>query len=502
MANKLLRKIGMGMTILMTASQLSSVMVYAAPEDDNFGDRLEEQYEAEAIETEEKAETEGTSLDVEEEDIDNVELSVKELIPPINVEWDRPGFIKFKIASETPMHYYCIVKKTNGKTGSEFHYGDLSKYYGQEVIKYIGQDFDRTGKYSFRIGVCEDVSKTSSSNYSEWSEELEWVEPEERVSTPTNLHWEKIDDTQFAIGVCDPIEHAELINIYLWKDDGEYVYVPGKNLEQNKKDFSEFVGDFTEHEYYFDVRAYSNDLTKYANSLESEKSPIYSPDTVITVSGDVIPESSTPRIIENADGTAKVYQNGKEVTNYTGLAQLGIEEDASWVYVKDGKRDQTFKGYVDYADSKFYVENGNLKTDLNGVMIDGEANPLVWYFCSNGQVQTQHVGLAEYDGAWFYIENGKVATDMNAFVDYNGGKFAVGAGRIIKEYSGLMQDPQNPQTGDWYYFADGQAQTQYTGLAMYDDVWFYVVNGKLAQDYTGNVDYDGSTFYVENGMVK
>ena len=151
------------------------------------------------------------------------------------------------------------------------------------------------------------------------------------------------------------------------------------------------------------------------------------------------------------------------------------------------------------ANAKTFINK--VDTTVNGVMIDGAASPLVWYFCSNGQVQTQHVGLAEYDGEWFYIENGKVATDMNAFVEYNGGLFAVGAGRIIGEYNGLMQDPQDPVNGAWYYFAGGQAQTQYTGLAMYDNVWFYVVKGKLATDYTGTVEYDGATFNVTNGMV-
>ena len=177
------------------------------------------------------------------------------------------------------------------------------------------------------------------------------------------------------------------------------------------------------------------------------------------------------------------------------------ESDGSFYYYKDGSIDTDMNGYVDWNESKFYIKDGKVDTTVNGVMIDGAASPLVWYFCSNGQVQTQHVGLAEYDGEWFYIENGKVATDMNAFVEYNGGLFAVGAGRIIGEYNGLMQDPQDPVNGAWYYFAGGQAQTQYTGLAMYDNVWFYVVKGKLATDYTGTVEYDGATFNVTNGMV-
>ncbi|MBO6299667.1 MAG: hypothetical protein J6N53_12575 [Lachnospiraceae bacterium] len=162
-----------------------------------------------------------------------------------------------------------------------------------------------------------------------------------------------------------------------------------------------------------------------------------------------------------------------------------------------------YTGFADYDGGKFYVTNGKIDTTKNGVVIDPHSAPdYVWYFLANGQVQMQHTGLAEYDSEWFYIEKGKVATDMNAFVDYDGGKFAVGAGRIISEYSGLMQDPQNTKTGDWYFFANGQAQTQYTGLAFYDEKWFYVIKGKLTEDYTGAVEYDGESFNVVNGMVR
>ena len=207
----------------------------------------------------------------------------------------------------------------------------------------------------------------------------------------------------------------------------------------------------------------------------------------------------TPRVITEKDGSIVVYVDNKPVSDYTGIAILGTEENAPWVYMENGQRNQKYTGYVDYDGSKFYVSGGTLDTGLNGVMIDPHSNPLVWYFNSNGQVQTQHVGLALYDGEWFYIENGKVATGMNAFVSYDGGLFAVGAGRIISEYSGLMQDPENTQTGDWYFFAKGQAQTQYTGLTKYDGHWFYVENGKFDPAYNGTVWYDGAQFEVVNG---
>ena len=196
----------------------------------------------------------------------------------------------------------------------------------------------------------------------------------------------------------------------------------------------------------------------------------------------------------------KVYIAGFVQEDYTGLAKSGVSNDAPWIYIEhDKSSDRT--GFVDYEGARFYVTEGRLDTSVNGVQPDADADPLVWYFCANGQVQTDHIGLAEYDDEWFYIENGKVATGMNAFVEYDGGLFAVGAGRIIREYSGLMQDPENTNTGDWYFFANGQAQTQYTGLVLYDGEWFYVRDGKLDQAYSGDVEYDGVMFNVVNGMV-
>ena len=238
--------------------------------------------------------------------------------------------------------------------------------------------------------------------------------------------------------------------------------------------------------------------TYAAGSIEPEPTPGSEP----TPAEEPI-YAPAPHVTENTDGTIIVTRDGEPVFNYTGLAILDGGAAQPWVYVENGKRNKTYAGYVNYNGSKFYVSAGTMMSDLNGVMIDPNSAPnYVWYFCSNGQVQTQHKGLALYDGEWFYIENGKVAVEMNAFVEYDGGLFAVGAGRIISEYSGLMQDPQNPVSGDWYFFANGQAQTQYTGLAQYDGVWFYIVKGKLASFYTGPVDYNGGTFYVENGMVK
>lgn len=173
-------------------------------------------------------------------------------------------------------------------------------------------------------------------------------------------------------------------------------------------------------------------------------------------------------------------------------------ENGKWYYYEDGEWVAKKHAFVDYDGKKFLVANGVVATKANGLAQDPE-NSEVWYFLSNGLAQTQYTGLAEYNGAWFYLDNGKLDTKLADYVEYNGGLFFVGAGRIMREVNGLAQSPTNADL--WYYLAEGQVQTGYTGLAEYDGEWFYIVNGTLAKNYTGSVAYDGSTFWVVNGQL-
>lgn len=136
-------------------------------------------------------------------------------------------------------------------------------------------------------------------------------------------------------------------------------------------------------------------------------------------------------------------------------------------------------------------------------VIPSNANGLIiykneWVFVANGQIQTQHTGLALYDGEWFYITNGKLDITVNRLVSYDGGLFVVAAGRIVREANGLYLDPNDH---NWYFVAQGQVQTQHTGVAMYDGAFFYIRNGKLASDFNGTVKYDGATFKVVAGQL-
>ncbi|MBO6299546.1 MAG: hypothetical protein J6N53_11965 [Lachnospiraceae bacterium] len=400
----------------------------------------------------------------------------KEQIMPTDLKWIAPGMYSFKLPCSSEDYIWVRIYRD----GEEIYWSNTSirslyEEYGETIVEHCEEFFDYPGTYTLKVSLEDNNGEI----YVEEAPTIKWKQPENRVQVPDNLHlhWE-YRDSEYAIAVCDPIDNAQGYAFSLYEDK-EYLgtWITAQSGE-NEIDFSwlfNTMDDPTKHNYYFTVDyVTSNDLTKYANSLygeNTEKSPRYKPGS--NDSGD------------------------KEEK-----AVLRKENDIFVCYV-NGLRDDNYSGYAKYENSRFYVENGSIKTDLNGVMIDPNSAPdYVWYFNANGQVQSQHVGLAEYDGEWFYIENGKVATDMNAFVQYDGGLFAVGAGRIISEYSGLMQDPEDPVYGDWYFFAGGQAQTQYTGLAQYDGKWFYVINGKLENEYTGYVEYDGAYFYVVEGMVQ
>ena len=683
-----LKLLSLAMSGVLTLSSLSSMAAFAAPEDD-FGDRLEEQFEAEAEEIEKDVETEAFPLDVEEEDIEIVEVTAEELIPPVDLKWEKPGVFSFNVASSVPMNYGADIFRDGVRCGGST-FGDLSNYYSRENKTYTSEcpwRFKESGTYSVKLYVSTNDSSDAEKVYSSEEAEIEWTRPDQQVGLPSNIHWECKDDEKFAVITCDPVEHAGYYMFDLY-EDGKYIY--GIYTRRNYEDFSDHIGDVSQHEYTVISKAFSDDLTHYANGEDTDPSPVLTLEDIIVntqknivdLSKDVntsnvaekvqqvkeldnaklktslqtsdetlaamakieeeykevkdievlpatsdvekiaadkiemtgaalnvsegtvqlniknqkeagsgiintdiytniiafdmsvkssegidfskelevpvtismpIPEgmdssrlvilhyradgaeelitpriengkaifaithfstfalaekkessgadSPAPRIIVDPDGSSKVYQNGVEIQNYTGLAMLGTAETAPWVYVEKNKRNETYSGFVDYDGETFYVAGGTMATDLNGLQVD-PSNGKDWYFLAGGQVQKHHEGLALYNGEWFYIKYGRLDTNLNAYVDYDGGKFFVGAGRIIQEYNGLAQDPQNTVNGDWYFLANGQAQTQYTGLALYDGAWFYVVNGKLAEDYTGPVEYDGSTFNVVNGMVK
>lgn len=181
-------------------------------------------------------------------------------------------------------------------------------------------------------------------------------------------------------------------------------------------------------------------------------------------------------------------------------ATLKPDENGIYWYYNNGEKDFTKSGLVSYNEGSFIVIHGKLRTDFNGMCNLPETEE--WYFFSNGQVQKDAVGFAEYDNAWFYLSNGELDRTKTGIYEYDGGKFLLAEGRLLHKYSGLYQNTVGENAdGKWYFFANGQLQEHYTGLALYDGKWFYLTEGCLNETYTGNVEYDNAIFYIVNGML-
>ena len=185
------------------------------------------------------------------------------------------------------------------------------------------------------------------------------------------------------------------------------------------------------------------------------------------------------------------YPYGEELKN----------EDGRWVYYRNGRKDSSFYGFVDYDGSKFIVANGAVVSSKNGLVQDPNDKD-VWYFCAGGKVVTNKSGLVQYpakEDKWFIVENGKLDTTYSGFVDYNGGKFFVARGKLVRK-DGLVQDPN--KKADWYFLSKGQVQKQKTGVVIYNKAGFYVVKGKLDTSYNGKATYNGKSVNIVNGRMK
>ena len=175
---------------------------------------------------------------------------------------------------------------------------------------------------------------------------------------------------------------------------------------------------------------------------------------------------------------------------------LVLDPDGVWRVYEDNVFREDYIGLYEYDGGLFFIANGELCADANGLNLNGADGK--WYFLANGQVQTRHSGFAEYDGSWFMIEKGMLDENANGLYEYDGGVFAFAAGRLRTDINGLWL---NPLDNRWYFLANGQVQTQHTGVAGYDGAFFVIADGELDSDYNGQIWYDGALFNVVCGQL-
>ena len=165
-----------------------------------------------------------------------------------------------------------------------------------------------------------------------------------------------------------------------------------------------------------------------------------------------------------------------------------------YYYYVDYKVDTEYEGIIidDYG-LYYYIKEGTVATEINGLhfvtegykerMSDEKVFSNTFFFFRNGRVDEDFEGLTEYNGAKFYVKDGKIVTDMNGLYLVSG------------------TDDETTTDDKFYFFSNGQIQSEYKGLALYDNEWFYLENGYLDTNTNGIVEHDGGKFIVAVGRI-
>lgn len=173
--------------------------------------------------------------------------------------------------------------------------------------------------------------------------------------------------------------------------------------------------------------------------------------------------------------------------------QLRKGDDGKLYYYVDNELDTKFEGVIRKYEGAFYIKDGTVATDINGLHFvaegynvgasEGKIFSNVFCFFKDGQIEEEFEGLTEYDGAKFYVKDGEVVTDMNGLYLVSG------------------TDDETTTDDKFYFFSNGQIQSEYKGLALYDNEWFYLENGYLDTNTNGIVEHDGGKFIVAVGRI-
>ena len=223
--------------------------------------------------------------------------------------------------------------------------------------------------------------------------------------------------------------------------------------------------------------------------------------------------------------TANEDADGREVKLEARIMHLNEEGKAEEIEIRDDmevtiqidKRpyrrliwDSTGKGkyyyYVDYKVDTEYegiiIDDYGPITILKMVLLQTEINGL--HFVTEGYKERMSDEKV-FSNTFFFFKNGRVDEEFEGLTEYNGAKFYVKDGVVAKDMNGLHlvsgTDDETTTDDKFYFFSNGQIQSEYKGLALYDNEWFYLENGYLDTNTNGIVEHDGGKFIVAVGRI-
>lgn len=205
-----------------------------------------------------------------------------------------------------------------------------------------------SGTYKFRVQACAlyDDETYRSSEWSEWSDNITYVRPEQELGVVAKPTW----DTEKA-GVChftpftDSTGVDYYVNLYRQLRDGTYsitfrYMVYGRYLDHTVPDvnLSDIISERGEGKYYVTVQAFSDDIDIIANGRESEPSEIL--DTTVNA--------------EKLSGILNAAA-GKSAVETAGL----LKDSADISAIQQAMQtDDTFRGQMQELENRYAQEQG------------------------------------------------------------------------------------------------------------------------------------------------
>ncbi len=210
--------------------------------------------------------------------------------------------------------------------------------------------------------------------------------------------------------------------------------------------------------------------------------------------------------------TGKYATEIKEGTNgyyYTieapmsGKLTVSVASNKGWFYCVNNVTANVY-GDMHYSDDETVVSSETIEVakgdkvqiTVNAVDVDA------WYATVEGTVDVEVAFAPESgmykanDGVWYYYTNGEIDTNFTGMAKNQYGWFYMTNGKFDAKYTGMAKN----QYG-WFYMTNGKLDTKFTGMAKNQYGWFYMTNGKLDTKFTGMAKNKYGWFYMTNGKL-
>lgn len=144
-----------------------------------------------------------------------------------------------------------------------------------------------------------------------------------------------------------------------------------------------------------------------------------------------------------------------------------------------------------------YRENGTVNTGYTGPVYGRVDGKNTWCYVKNGILDSTKQGLSDVSdasGNWYYFNNGQADYNYTGLANNQNGWWYVRNGQVDFSYTGLVQNAYG-----WWRIVNGQVDFNSNGLVNSEYGWWYVRGGQIDFTYTGLVQNEYGWWYVDRG---